>query len=281
MSKLIKTIVPPQNAADITLDDLKAKFGITDLPADDPPADSEDDPPADSADDPPADDPPADSADDPPADSADDPPADSNDPPKDPPKPSADTKAGRAFAQLRVQNAQYRKTLNGIAKILGVTDTSDPDTLIAQLNKVILEKEAKDKNVPAELLERLQILEERDREYTQKQIAEYAYLGFQRVKDLFNLDDAGLQKFADELVAAGINPFETKVDVVREYKLLHFDELIQAAVEQGIKQEQARAAKAANHSTAPKPQKGPGQSGNPEKITTVAQLNDWMNSQSK
>ena len=264
MSKLIKTIVPPQNAADITLDDLKAKFGITDLPADDPPADSEDDSPAD--------DPPADSAD------SNDPP---KDPPKDPPNPSADTKAGRAFAQLRVQNAQYRKTLNGIAKILGVTDTSDPDTLIAQLNKVILEKEAKDKNVPAELLERLQILEERDREYTQKQIMEYAYLGFQRVKDLFNLDDAGLQKFADELVAAGINPFETKVDVVREYKLLHFDELIQAAVAQGIKQEQERAAKAANHSTAPKPQKGPGQSGNPEKITTVAQLNDWMNSQSK
>lgn len=273
MSKLIRTIIPPQNAADITLEDVKAKFGITDPPADDPPADS--------ADDPPADDPPADSADDPPAD---DPPADSadsNDPPKDPPKPSADTKAGRAFAQLRVQNAQYQKTLNGIAKILGVTDTSNPDTLIAQLNKVILEKEAKDKNVPTELLERLQILEERDREYTQKQIMEYAYLGFQRVKDLFNLDDAGLQKFADELVAAGINPFETKVDVVREYKLLHFDELIQAAVEQGIKQEQERAAKAANHSTAPKPQKGPGQSGNPEKITTVAQLNDWMNSQSK
>ena len=278
MSKLIRTIVPPQNAADITLDDLKAKFGITDLPADNPPADSEDDPPADSEDDPPADsnDPPVDSEDDPPADSAD-----SNDPPKDPPKPSADTKAGRAFAQLRVQNAQYRKTLNGIAKILGVTDTSDPDTLIAHLNKVILEKEAKDKNVPAELLERLQILEERDKEYTQKQIMEYAYLGFQRVKDLFNLDDAGLQKFADELVAAGINPFETKVDVVREYKLLHFDELMKAAVEQGIKQEQERAAKAANHSTAPNPQKGPGQSGNPEKITTVAQLNDWMNSQSK
>ena len=276
MSKLIRTIIPPQNAADITLEDLKAKFGITDLPADDPPADSEDDPPADSTDDP-----PTDSEDDPPAD---DPPEDDspNDPPKDdPPKPSADTKAGRAFAQLRVQNAQYRKTLNGIAKILGVTDTSNPDTLIAQLNKVILEKEAKDKNVPAELLERLQILEERDREYTQKQIMEYAYLGFQRVKDLFNLDDAGLQKFADELVAAGINPFETKVDVVREYKLLHFDELIQAAFEQGVKQEQERAAKAANHSTTPKPQKGPGQNGNPEKITTVAQLNDWMNSQSK
>ena len=276
MSKLIRTIIPPQNAADITLEDLKAKFGITDLPADDPPADSEDDPPADSTDDP-----PTDSEDDPPAD---DPPEDDSpkDPPKDdPPKPSADTKAGRAFAQLRVQNAQYRKTLNGIAKILGVTDTSNPDTLIAQLNKVILEKEAKDKNVPAELLERLQILEERDREYTQKQIMEYAYLGFQRVKDLFNLDDAGLQKFADELVAAGINPFETKVDVVREYKLLHFDELIQAAFEQGVKQEQERAAKAANHSTTPKPQKGPGQSGNPEKITTVAQLNDWMNSQSK
>jgi hypothetical protein len=264
MSKLIRTIVPPQNAVDITLEDVKAKFGITDPPAEDPPAD---DPPAD---DPPADDPPA-----------DDPPADSDDPPKDPPKPSVDTKAGRAFAQLRVQNAQYQKTLNGIAKILGVTDTSNPDTLIAQLNKVILEKEAKDKNVPTELLERLQLLEERDKEYSQKQIMEYAYLGFQRVKDMFNLDEAGLQKFADELVAAGINPFETKVDVVREYKLLHFDELMQAAVGQGIKQEQERAAKAANHSTTPNPQKGPGQSGNPEKITTVAQLNDWMNSQSK
>ena len=280
MSKLIRTIIPPQNAADITLEDVKAKFGITDLPADNPPADSEDDPPADSEDDPPADsedDSPEDAS--PEDDSPKDPPKD--DPPKDPPKPPADTKAGRAFAQLRVQNAQYRKTLNGIAKILGVTDTSDPDALIAQLNKVILEKEAKDKNVPAELLERLQILEERDREYTQKQIMEYAYLGFQRVKDLFNLDDAGLQKFADELVAAGINPFETKVDVVREYKLLHFDELMQAAFEEGVKQEQARAAKAANHSTAPNPQKGPGQNGNPEKITTVAQLNDWMNSQSK
>ena len=139
MSKLIRTIIPPQNAADITLEDLKAKFGITDLPADNPPADSEDDPPEDSTDDPPADsedDSPEDAS--PEDDSPKDPPKD--DPPKDPPKPSADTKAGRAFAQLRVQNAQYRKTLNGIAKILGVTDTSDPDALIAQLNKVILEE---------------------------------------------------------------------------------------------------------------------------------------------
>lgn len=260
-----RTIICPQNATDeITLESVKAAFGITTDPPQDPPTDPPQDPPTD-----PPQDPPADPPEDPPKDPPTDPPAD---PPVD--------RTAQAFAAMRVQNKEYQKILNGVAKVLGVKDTSNPDVMLTSLNDLLTKAQAKEQNVPEEVFKRLQTLEAKDQEYTQKEIKETAYLGFQKVKDTFKLDNAQLNKFADELVAAGINPFETKVDILKEYQTMHFQDLIAAAAAEGAKLEAERAVKAAAHGSDPGKKQGQGGS-DPEKITTIAQLNDWFDQQAK
>jgi hypothetical protein len=266
-----KTFIAPQNAAEpeeITLESVLNAFGVqqtppanTDPPAGDPPAATETDPPA--GDDPPATDPP---------------PADPNNPPEtnnndDPPL----DKSAQKFAEMRVQNKNYQKIISGVAQILGVTD-QNPDNVMNSLNDLVLKAQAKKENIPEDVYKRLQTLEQRDQEYTQKEIREAAYFGFQQVKDTFKLDNQKLNDFATELQKNGMNPFEQQVDLVKEYRNMHFDEMLQAAVAEGIRQEAERAANAANHSSTPNNKQGQG-GADPEKITTVAQLDSWFNKQ--
>ena len=279
-----RIIVPPQNAVeDLTLDDVKAAFGVsTDPPpAQDPPRDPPQDPPAGEPQDPPAgttqdppQDPPAGEPQDPPAGTTQDP------PPKEPPKTGADPKVAQAFAAMRVQNKNYEKIMNGIADVLGVKDTSNPEAVMGSLNDLILKAEAKKQNVPEELYKRLHTLEERDQLATQEEIRRTAYLGFQAVKDKHKLTDEQLNHFADELHGIGLNPFETQLDLVKEYRNLHFEDIVKQAVEEGARAEVERSTKAATHSSAPNPKKGQAGS-DPEKINSVAQLNAWFDNQKK
>lgn len=259
------------------MDDLRAAFGLSEPPAPEPPAQ---DPPVDN---PKPEDPPAPEPN--PAPETD--PNPTPTPPDTKPagpkpediKPPAVDKTAQAFASQRIQIKEYQKTLNGIAKVLGVKDTANPETVMASLNDLLLKAEAKAQNVPEDMYKRLHTLEERDLQNTQKQIRETAYFGFQKVKDTFNLDNTTLNKFADDLLANGVNPFENPVDLVKEYRSMHFDDLITAAVQTGIRQEAERAAKAAEHSSTPSNRQNPGGGADPEKITTVAQLDAWFNKQ--
>lgn len=193
------------------------------------------------------------------------------------PKPSKTDQQSAAFAQLRVQNKEYQNIVNGVAGILGVKDTSNPESVMAKLNELVMQAKAKEAGVPEELYKRLQLLEQRDQEYTQSQLKTQAYLGFQKVKDAYKLDDSQLQQFAADVSSAGNNPFEKPVDLLREYRMMHFEELLQAEREAGAKAEAARAAKVAAHSSTPNKHSGPGGSSSPEKINSVTQLADWMN----
>lgn len=269
----LRHFVLPQNAAEeLTLESVKAAFGIVDPPqAGDPPAAAV--PPA--GDTSPAPDTPL-----------IDPPATPDTLPAEPPAPETPPvvvppvdKVGQAFAQMRVQNKSYEKTLNGVAKILGIADASNPDTVLSSLNDLLLKAEAKKNNVPEDMYKRLQTLENQNQEFNQKQVRETAYFGFQKVKDTFKLDDAGLNKFADDLIAAGRNPFEMQVDLLQEYKMLHFDEILAAERAEGARLEAERAAKAAAHSSTPNNKQGQGVT-TPEKINTVSELTDWFNKQS-
>jgi hypothetical protein len=210
------------------------------------------------------------------------PPAEPDKPEENPPQEpdnSQTNKSAQAFAQMRIQNKQYLNLINGVAKALGVKDTSNPENVLASLNDLVTKAQAKKDGIPEEVYKRLQTLEAQNQEHTQEQAKQMAYLGFQKVKDTYKLDDKGLQNFADELVQAGINPFENPdVNLLNEYRTRHYDELMQAAIQQGIKQEMERAAKAQNHSSTPNNKNGQGVT-DPEKITTVAQLNAWFDKQ--
>lgn len=295
----------PQNATDEgstipTLDDLYKGFGITPPGQDDQNKDDDDDDKTknQSTDDDPTNQsdsgsksPPdhsdiSDSSDDKSKDPADDSgkepddkkkePEDSADPPKS--KPSKAEQQAAAFAQLRVQNKEQQKLINGIAAILGVKDTN-PEIVMQKLNDLIVQSQAKSAGVPEEVYRRLQMLEQRDQEYTQQQLRAQAYTGFQKVKDKYNLTTEQLAQFATALAESGNNPFEKPVDILKEYRNMYFEDIIKIERAKAVQEEVERQKKVENHGTNPGKNSGPGGNTEPERISTVAQLNEWGNKQ--
>lgn len=261
----------PNNAADegiVSENEFLAAFGITDPPAADPATDP-------SAADPEPD--PAKELEPDPAKDSD--PEPSKDP--EPEKPDKAQQQAHVFAELRTKNANYEKMLKGIADVLQIqVDPNNPEAVTDAVNKKILEAQAAKTGVPVELLDKVNKLEEKDKMNTLAQIRQNAYLGFQAVKDTFKLDNKNLEAFADELRAHGLNPFEQSLDLVAEYQTRHFNDLMKAAEERGAQQEAERAANANEHSSSPDKKQGKGET-DTEKITTVSQLSDWLNSQEK
>ena len=191
------------------------------------------------------------------------------------PKPD---RTQQAFAAMRVQNKKYNDTLKGVANVLGIDPNvvGDEAKLLAALQEKIVATQAQQQNVPVELLTRLQQLEERDRTYTAEQRKSEAAVGFQRVQETFKLTQPQLNSFAEELIQNGINPLEQSTDLIKQYKLFHYDELIQQAEQRAIAAEQARAAKASSQATTPNGKQGAGSTGESAKVNSVHALEAWL-----
>jgi len=210
------------------------------------------------------------------ADSADAPEGEESPPADDKPqtKPQ-DNKAAHAFAQMRIQNNQLLTLLSKIAKATGIeyTDTND---LLAKLDDDSITKIAAKQNVPVELLKRMEQLEQRDLIAQQEKLQQAAFLGFQKVKDTYDLTEDELRAFALELDAAGKNPFEQPIDLVTEYKLTHFDDIVTKKANAAVQAALAKSSAADKHSSKPNSANGKPDSGKPEKISTVAGLNSIL-----
>lgn len=257
----------------VTQTDFLAAFGITEPPAD-PPTDPPTEPPADPPSDPPTDppvDPPSDPPVDPPKDSPEDPPA--APPAKPEEKPD---KAAQAFAQMRVENSTYKQTLNQVAKILGITEVKDPVALSEAIKAKALESQAKQENIPVEILQKLDRLEKMEEKFETETRKTQSAIGFQTVKDKFNLDEKKLIEFAQSLLDDGINPHEQDVDLVAEYRSRNFDTLLKEAEDRGRAAEAARIEKAKNHGSDPGDNNG-NPPGAQEKISTVKDLDKYFN----
>ena len=184
-------------------------------------------------------------------------------------------KQSQAFAAMRVELSQKNKMLENVATVLGL-DPKSKDSM-NQLQTKLTEALAKKQGIPTETLERLNRLEELEQQRNVETIRNNAFLGFQKVKTQFTLTDDELQSFANELVADGKNPFTTPLDLVTEYKLRNFDKLLEKAKAQGVQDEIARAAKASNNASTPGKKQGGAANPDADKITTVKQLNEWLN----
>ena len=185
-------------------------------------------------------------------------------------------KATQAFIHMRQENKSMHDMLNNIAGVLGI-DSKDEQQIMTTLQARITDAQAKQNNVPPELMRRLNDLEQQNQAHTAAERQRNTAIGFQRVADKFKLDQNGLNQFAQDLVKAGINPLEQEVDLIREYKMMHFDDEVQRAVEAAVAAEQARAAKAATQSSTPGTKTGgPTSSGGPEKINSIRELESWM-----
>ena len=184
----------------------------------------------------------------------------------------------QAFIHMRQQNKRQADMLKGVASLLGLEhlNPADEGQLMTALQEKITANQAQPQNVPVEVLTRLQTLEAQNQQYEAAQRERDMTVGFQRVKDTFKLDQAALNQFAADLVNSGKNPMTQQIDMVREYKLLHMDELVEQARRDAVAAEQARAAKASNQSTTPSNQTGHQTSGGPEKVTSVRELESWF-----
>lgn len=188
-------------------------------------------------------------------------------------------KAAQAFAQMRVQNKQYEKLLAGMAQVLGV-DAKDPESITQALNSKVTEAQAKQQNIPVDILNRLQQLEEQNSMFNQEQVRRQAYLGFQNVKNKFGLDDKALNSFAETLVADNMNPFESPLDLETEYIKRNYQTLVAQAEARGAQAEAQRAANANKNGTVPNPKQGQPLE-EPDKITSISDLDKWLNNHKK
>lgn len=189
-------------------------------------------------------------------------------------------KANEAFAQLRVENKKYQGMLKNVATLLGV-NSSNPDDIVNSVQNAITQAQAKQQGIPPEVLARMAKLEDDNKAFMQNEIRKNAYLGFQSLKDKFSLDNKSLDSFATNLVNDGLNPFDTPMDLETEYIRRNYTTLISQAEERGAKKEAERAARASNQGTSPNNVQGGEDNSGVEKITSIHDLDKWLNSQSK
>ena len=192
-----------------------------------------------------------------------------------PPATAPVDKSGNAFAQMRVENNQLKKTLEGFAALLGIQETKDTTALAEAVKSKVLEAQAAKDKIPVEYLQKIDRLETLESHFTEEQLRTQAALGFQRVIDRFKIDQTALNAFVEELTMSGVNPLTQPVDLVKEYQTRHFDDLVKLAEDRGRQEEALRAAKASEHGSVPGTQSG-GKPGDQDKITAVKDLDRFF-----
>lgn len=199
-------------------------------------------------------------------------PADPDPAPAQPPTPD---RANQAFAALRVENTSLKTTIKDVAKVLGVPENADLQIMLEQVKEKTLEANAKQTNVPIDILRDMERLKGLESQFTQSQRQQQTVVGFQSLVTKYGLSNEDVMAFAQELINDNKNPYETDVDILQEYRNRNFDKLVLNAREQGIREEQLRAAKAGTSSTVPNPLQGQ-VPGAPDKITTIDDLNTLL-----
>lgn len=192
-----------------------------------------------------------------------------------PQQPTAEDKRNYAFGKMRTEITQLTELLGKVAKANGVEYTDSKD-LVAKLSDDAIQKMAQRQNVPVEILQELEALRQDSEQLKAQQRRDAAAIGFQQVMDTYNLTQDQLKQFAVELDNQGKNPFEQPIDLLAEYKIMHYDDILQAAVKSAV-EEALKKDSAANQSSSTPAQQQGGNGGDNQKITTIAGLTALLN----
>lgn len=195
-------------------------------------------------------------------------------PEPEPGQPTAIQKQEFAFAEMRRTNAQYAALLGKIAQVNGI-EYQNTNDLLSKLNDNTITAMAKQQNVPVELLQRIESLQQDSDAFKAQQAQQSAVAGFQKVMTTHGLTEAELQSFARELDAKGVNPFVQQVDIEAEYKLTHFDDIVAKQIDRAVKEALAKSNSADNNSTTPMQQQSPGGTDN-KPVSTLDGLNAML-----
>lgn len=192
---------------------------------------------------------------------------------------SAEDKRDYAFGQMRTQINQLTDLLGRVAKANGV-EYSDSKDLVAKLTDDTIQKMAHKQNVPVELLREVEMLRQDSAAFKAQRLKDAAAVGFQNVMNTYGLTQDQLKAFAVELDQAGKNPFNQPVDLMSEYKLRHFDDIVKAAADKAVEEALKKDSAANQSSTTPGQQQG-SSGGSDTKITTIAGLSALLDGMNK
>lgn len=144
-----------------------------------------------------------------------------------------------AWASMRLENKSLKDMLGQIAGKLGVdvsglNSKNTNDVLAQVLSKM---SPAQQQQLQAQQPEQPQLTPEmqlmmnrlmsENSTLFRNQTEIIARQGFENVKQQFNLSDADLGTFAEQLVSCGINPYQDpSVDLVEKFKVLNFDKIV-------------------------------------------------------
>lgn len=156
-------------------------------------------------------------------------------------KPSKQAKQNHAFAEQRLQIKQNEQFIRDIGKLIGFDNSASLSDIQDKVKEVLLEKEAKDNNIPVDIMKRLDraeaLIQENDRIKLEKKVTE----DFSELIDKHNLSDEDVQEFTAYLIDNGKNPMlDPSVDIASEYLKLHYEDMVKKAVDAALEKEEAR-----------------------------------------
>lgn len=191
-------------------------------------------------------------------------------------KPTAQhqDKQAYAFAEMRNQVNTYKNILSKIATANGI-EYGDDKELLSKLSDDTITKLAQKQNVPVELLKKVEALEQDSEALKQTRLKDAALIGFQKVMTDYQLTEQELTKFAQELDEHNLNPFVSEVDLEKEYRNLHFNDIVQKRVDAAVQAALSKSTQADKHSSKPNTKTGGGNNTN-QKIDTVSGLNSLL-----
>jgi hypothetical protein len=189
-------------------------------------------------------------------------------------------KQNAAFAKMRTENSRMAQTLSKLGQMLGIPNYQDEEALLTGLNNKMLELQANQSKIPLDFLQQHEEMQQKLTTFERAQLAAQTELGFQKVKDTYQLSNADLKAFATKLFEEGKNPYTQPINLLNEYRMMYFDQILEkskaAAAEEALKLDQ----KAQQKST--KPSSATGTGGNAQQgFQNMADLDNILASMDK
>lgn len=185
-------------------------------------------------------------------------------------------KQNYAFAQQRQQIKAHEAFMKQLGALIGM-ENARPEDVQQKVQEVLLEKQSKEQNVPIDILKRLEAAEAIVRENQEIKLQSRVQDSFTELVEKYSLEDEDVNEFTQWLIDNDKNPMEhPEVDIAAEYLKLHYDDMIQAAIDEAFNKEKERQDKVEKKAASAVPSGG----SDPveTKINTVADLDKMFNS---
>ena len=181
-------------------------------------------------------------------------------------------KQAQAFYALRNKNKANENLIKNLGSVLGFDPKASSEDIVAKVETLITQKQAKDQGIPAEVLTRIQELEKQVQDNEAVKIEAKVTKDLTTIAEKYGLGEDKLTEFVLKLAENGKNPLENPdIDLNTEYISMYFDQLIADAKKAALDEEQARKDKI-DQGPGGLPGKGGSAGDSGEKIQSVSDL---------